>query len=176
MTKELSTTQDLADQINEQHRLALKAAQSAIHHARQAGELLIEAKQQIKHGEWIPWLEANCEVGPRQAQKYMRLVKVLPKTNCDSYLTIDRALEAIAADKEMQWEKAVRLIAEYHAYDFQDVEAIEDPEEKLHAYIRIALNLDLERMVKEIRLRAERNIRKIQKGERRFFDEPIRHV
>ena len=68
-----SLTSELAAQINEHHRLAYRYATKAIEHARQAGELLIKAKFEIPHGGWLPWLEANCDVGEREAQRYMRL-------------------------------------------------------------------------------------------------------
>ena len=42
-------------------------------HAAECGRRLIEAKALLPHGEWLPWLEANTEVIPRQSQKYMRL-------------------------------------------------------------------------------------------------------
>ena len=48
---------------------------SAVAHAIQAGELLIEAKAQVAHGEWLPWLEANCPLSERQARNYMRLAR-----------------------------------------------------------------------------------------------------
>jgi hypothetical protein len=47
-------------------------------HAITVGRLLIEAKGHLKHGEWLPWLEANCEIGQRGAQLYMRLARKLP--------------------------------------------------------------------------------------------------
>ena len=42
-----------------------------------ADDRLIEAKALLPHGDWIPWLEANTEVIPRQSQKYMRLAEQL---------------------------------------------------------------------------------------------------
>jgi hypothetical protein len=45
----------------------------------ECGRLLIEAKAQVGHGGWLPWLEANCTLRPRTAQAYMRLARELPK-------------------------------------------------------------------------------------------------
>jgi hypothetical protein len=39
------------------------------------GELLIEAKAQLKHGQWLPWLEANFPKSEKSAQSYMRLAR-----------------------------------------------------------------------------------------------------
>jgi hypothetical protein len=38
-----------------------------------AGELLIEAKSLLKHGEWGNWLTENASFTERTAQSYMRL-------------------------------------------------------------------------------------------------------
>jgi hypothetical protein len=35
------------------------------------GGLLIEAKEQIKHGEWLPWLKAHGSFSERSAQRFM---------------------------------------------------------------------------------------------------------
>ena len=66
-----------------------------------AGADALQAKATVKHGEWLPWIEENLNVGARQTQKYMRLhVMNLqlpdPNTNSDSHLTIDAALESVA--------------------------------------------------------------------------------
>ena len=85
--------------INEEHRLAFRCARDAVEHAKAAGELLLQAKQEIKHGEWISWLEANCEVSPRVAQSYMRIAEnwtaIQASGDTPHGLTIDAALKAI---------------------------------------------------------------------------------
>jgi hypothetical protein len=85
----------LADQINDQHDRAIQHVKSALEHARQAGELLLQAKQQIPHGGWLTWLSANCRVSPRQAQKYLKVAKnwqAIVKNDATSHLTIDEAI------------------------------------------------------------------------------------
>jgi len=65
----------LAKDINECHRAAEAAAGRALHHARAAGDLLLEAKKQCPHGDWGNWLKTNFEGSERSAQNYMRLAK-----------------------------------------------------------------------------------------------------
>jgi hypothetical protein len=36
-----------------------------------AGEMLIEAKDQVAHGSWGRWLTTNCDLTSRTAQVYM---------------------------------------------------------------------------------------------------------
>lgn len=66
---------ELAESINREHSLFEKAALSAVEHAGRAGELLIKAKCQIRHGGWLSWIEANCSFGGRTAQGYMRVAR-----------------------------------------------------------------------------------------------------
>jgi hypothetical protein len=54
---------------------AERAWRDAVGHAIRAGELLIEAKAQVRHGEWLPWLEANFPFSERTARNYMRLAR-----------------------------------------------------------------------------------------------------
>jgi Protein of unknown function (DUF3102) len=41
-------------------------------HYRRAGEMLIEAKDQVSHGQWGRWLTKNFDLSIRTAQDYMR--------------------------------------------------------------------------------------------------------
>jgi len=68
----------LAERINAETTAAERDARSAMDHALAAGMLLIDAKATVPHGEWEPWLLANCEVKPRTARAYMQLVTRLP--------------------------------------------------------------------------------------------------
>jgi hypothetical protein len=71
-------TADLAARINEAHALATKCAASAVEHAQRAGELLLEAKAAVKHGEWQGWLVANVQFSERSARNYLRIARELP--------------------------------------------------------------------------------------------------
>lgn len=63
----------LADRINALHHEAEAHKMQAILKARAAGELLLEAKDTVKHGEWGDWLEVNFEGSGRTARAYMRI-------------------------------------------------------------------------------------------------------
>jgi Protein of unknown function (DUF3102) len=66
---------DLAARINAEHEATAIALTRGFEHAVVAGELLIEAKSQLRHGQWLPWLEANCRVSSRSARLYMQLAR-----------------------------------------------------------------------------------------------------
>lgn len=65
----------LADEVNAAHRLHVESSATAIAAAIQAGELLIKAKAEVRHGKWSAWIRDNCDFEMRTAQKYMQAAK-----------------------------------------------------------------------------------------------------
>lgn len=66
----------LAVEINAEHEAAENHARKAIEHARAAGDKLLLAKAGVAHGQWLPWLSANCpRLAERTAQAYMKLAR-----------------------------------------------------------------------------------------------------
>jgi len=51
---------------------------SGLQHALEAGRLLLEAKNQVDHGRWLPWLEANFDGSQRTARAYMLVAQRWP--------------------------------------------------------------------------------------------------
>jgi Protein of unknown function (DUF3102) len=66
---------ELAARIRAEHAATGEALKSSVEHSIAAGELLIEAKAKVPHGQWLPWLRDNCAISERTAQLYMRLAK-----------------------------------------------------------------------------------------------------
>jgi len=71
------------DSINEAHRLARSSAETAVEHAIRCGQLLIEKKETVQHGEWQQWVSDNCEFSERQAQRYIRAAKTTLTSDLD---------------------------------------------------------------------------------------------
>ena len=65
----------LAAAIKDEITAAKAAASSAVEHAQRAGELLIQAKQACRHGEWGAWLRNNVDLSERTARAYTQLAK-----------------------------------------------------------------------------------------------------
>jgi hypothetical protein len=65
----------LAAQIQKEYGIATKNVRNGLSHAIRCGELLLEAKAQIKHGSWLPWLKKSCVIPQSTANLYMRLAK-----------------------------------------------------------------------------------------------------
>ena len=94
----------LAVGINDHLAAAEAETKRGLEHAIAAGELLIEAKGLVDHGGWLPWLEANCRVGARQAQTFMRLARNRHKLDAiksesTAYLTIASAEALVGRPK-----------------------------------------------------------------------------
>jgi hypothetical protein len=66
---------ELASKINAAHQQSVKHAAKANERAVEAGELLLQAKSRVQHGEWQPWLKKNITVSRRHAQRYMLLAE-----------------------------------------------------------------------------------------------------
>lgn len=94
---------DLAERINQAHQRCEAALRSGLQHALECGRLLSQAKSQLAHGEWLPWLCNNCEVTPRAAQGYMRVASRWPELAQNakrvSHLPYRQALAMLAAPK-----------------------------------------------------------------------------
>ena len=103
-SKELGThLPTLASQINAEHEACEKSARSAIVHAMRAGELLIEAKAQVEHGQWLPWLQDNFSGSARTSQTYIRVARhrgeLESNTQTSAHLSIDAAVRMLASSK-----------------------------------------------------------------------------
>lgn len=49
----------IASQANREHQFATNAACNALQHATRCGELLGKAKDDLGHGNFLPWLKTN---------------------------------------------------------------------------------------------------------------------
>ena len=66
----------LVAEINSAHDAVCAALSAGLVHARRAGELLLRAKAELEHGDWLPWLTVHCPaIRERTAQGYMRVAR-----------------------------------------------------------------------------------------------------
>ncbi len=68
----------IANEINGHAEQATAKANEAMHHAIEAGKLLLEVKASLAHGQFGAWLETNVKVSARQAQRYMAVAEGKP--------------------------------------------------------------------------------------------------
>lgn len=64
------------------------------------GRCLMEAKEMLPHGEWLPWLNEQVELSERTAQKFMRLAREWSNPSALADLGATKALMLLALPKE----------------------------------------------------------------------------
>ena len=65
-----------------------------------SGRCLIEAKDVLPHGEWLPWLNERVELSERTAQKFMRLAQKWSNPSALADLGATKALMLLALPEE----------------------------------------------------------------------------
>lgn len=94
----------LAAEINAEHRAFVGLVRKTLEQGIRTGELLVQAKDQCRHGTWLPWLEKHFEGSVRVAQEYMRLYNLRDelrgKTRDSTHLSVSGALKELASPSE----------------------------------------------------------------------------
>jgi hypothetical protein len=105
MTADLARSNSLADlreRLKIEHAAMAAALTNSVEHAMAAGDILIEAKRQVGHGQWLPWLE-SCGISQRTAQRYMRVARHRPAIEANptsvSDLGVSGALALLAVPR-----------------------------------------------------------------------------
>lgn len=80
MGMNLVTTNDKTQEIKKELAELNQSLKMTVRKAIYVGQLLIEQKEYVGHGNWLPWLERNVDLSERTAQKYMNLYAYRDKT------------------------------------------------------------------------------------------------
>jgi hypothetical protein len=118
----------------------LQLGNSAGHeHYRRAGEMLIEAKDQVGHGGWGRWLKKNFELSMRTAQRYMQWAELhnekrpegsqMPSSMSIMRGDTERAREDRQSKQQQDFRRTLRDIARE---EFVQERQTRDDEIKLH--------------------------------------------
>ena len=94
----------------------LVAGDSAgIEHYRKAGEMLLEAKEQVEHGEWKGWVDRNFHLSYKTATRYMALTGTSKqKGRARHFSSMREALGDAGGGKhsgKISWQQPVQQIA-----------------------------------------------------------------
>ena len=84
------------------------------------GNLLLEAKDQLEHGEWLPWLKLNFGASTRSAQNYMAAARFAAKYATVAHLKLrPTALYWLSDDLTSREEiEAIFKVAETEWVDY----------------------------------------------------------
>lgn len=85
------------------------------------GRRLNEAKAQLSHGEWLPWLEEKVEFSEVTAQRFMRLAREYENPSLVTDLGASKALQLLALPASERGE----FIAEKHEVNGQEKTVME---------------------------------------------------
>ena len=90
----------------------IRARTETIADVIEIGRLLIEAKGQAEHGEWLPWLEREFDFSDRTAENYMAAHRFAEKFETVSNLKLTlSALYFLARCDRSRWIEAVLTAA-----------------------------------------------------------------
>lgn len=96
------------------------------------GRRLNEAKSQLNHGEWLPWLREKVDISERSAQDFMRLAREYSKAAEFADLGASKALALLALSPSERSE----FLAEKHTVSGQEKTASEMTIKELKEAIR----------------------------------------
>jgi hypothetical protein len=91
---------DAASEINRLHFENIEAARTTIQRAMRIGELLSQMKSKLRHGEWLPWLEANVAFDARTAQRYVKVYENRDRLKNDSVSYLKDAYRILVDNEE----------------------------------------------------------------------------
>ena len=96
-----------------------KHIETAFQHAVKCGEALINKKEELGHGNFIPWIEGNMPIKVRQCQNYISYVGKVNSVNAQhvaylSELAVRAALSEI--DRIKAEEKTAKENADFEAF------------------------------------------------------------
>ena len=96
------------------------------------GRCLIEAKDMLPHGEWLPWLNERVEFSERTARNFMRLAREWTNRKTLADLGAAKALTLLALPPE----EREQFMAETHQVDGQEKNVIDMSARQLEQAIR----------------------------------------
>jgi hypothetical protein len=103
---------ELAVRINHEHLEAVQHAGSAMTHALNAGDLLLQAKNTCQHGQWLPWIREHVAFSDRTAQAYMRLARNAHIRSTVADMSVREALRHLARPRVKSFEDDLRAWGE----------------------------------------------------------------
>jgi hypothetical protein len=90
-----------AREISREHAAAEASFREGSLHAKRVGELLLQVKGQLKHGQYLPWVESHCPFGERTAERYVEIfehwAEIEAKRRADPTRASDLSIRAALA-------------------------------------------------------------------------------
>ena len=84
------------------------------------GKRLIEAKEKLEHGEWLPWLSEKVNFSESMAQRFMRVAREYANPAPVRDLGLSKALILLEVEKE----KREQFLQERHTVNGDEPEGV----------------------------------------------------
>lgn len=85
---------------------------AGLEHYRLAGEMLLEAKEQVEYGEWKAWVARNFELSHSTANRYMAFAEESKKTRRRVFTTLSEATEPSRTTHQPAWHEQVKQVVD----------------------------------------------------------------
>ena len=115
----------LANKINHAHADTLTAARTTLEHARRVGDLLIEAKAAVPHGEWLPWMKENVTFSVATAGRYVKVAANWDQVNLSSVTNLTEATALLTEPNAKKNGKKKRRRSRYEELHVDPIDADE---------------------------------------------------
>lgn len=120
------------------------------------GKRLNEAKAQLNHGEWLPWLEEKVGFSTVTAQRFMRLADEYSNASPVTLLGISKALQLLALPPSERDE----FLEQKHVVDGVEKTAYEMTRKELQEAIKAKQNADAK--LDELKTKSEREEKRLK--------------
>ena len=102
-------------ELNDLHQQIEGKLRSTVQDAIRAGELLTQAKDDLPHGAFLPWIEQNCVFSERTAHRYLQLYKYRDKTVrlADLHDAYKQVKQLESAEKHTERQKSYQRVGQY---------------------------------------------------------------
>jgi hypothetical protein len=114
------------------------ADEAGLDHYRKAGQMLVEAKEQVAYGSWARWLTKNFELSQSNARRYMRLAR-LDDTSLLTGSNLKQAIGEKEARPRASWKPVFEAADRVNVTRLADERQSRDDEIKLHRKIALEL-------------------------------------
>jgi hypothetical protein len=102
-------------ELNDLHQQIEGKLRSTVQDAIRAGELLTQAKDDLPHGAFLPWIGKNCVFSERTAHRYLQLYKYRDKTVrlADLHDAYKQVKQLESAEKHTERQKSYQRVGQY---------------------------------------------------------------
>ncbi|TGK36293.1 DUF3102 domain-containing protein [Leptospira andrefontaineae] len=93
-----------AKDLNALHQSILTSGKNMVKFAIEAGEILTKKKAELKHGEFLPWVEENLTFKIRTAQRYLKIYESRDSINASALTHLEDAYKLVAGPSTSEKE------------------------------------------------------------------------